>query len=213
MNRTIVNFRADDQGDWVAELSCGHRQHVRHRPPFQVRAWVLDHETRRSRIGSLISCPLCDRAELPDELQLVQSTPRWDEYTMPVRLQCLQRLGEDTWGRITVHSGRLRYTSRGEVDIDVIIDSSATQAIPPGLDHSLEAIGPVIFSIDFFSIDRGAVEESPECAKLLPEVNQEVTSTASDVGGDSACWANLVCAECGGILNDVAHSHTTKGSA
>ncbi|HEY5265972.1 MAG TPA: DUF3565 domain-containing protein [Acidimicrobiales bacterium] len=207
MNRAIVSFYADGQGDWVAELSCGHRQHVRHRPPFEVRPWVLDQETRRSRLGSSLSCPLCDRAELPDGLRLVRSTPRWDEYTMPARFRRPHRLAEGTWGRITVHRGRLRFTSRGEVDVDVIIDSSATQAIPPGLDHSLGTSGPVCLSIDFFSIDRGEVEDPPEHDDRLPEMNQDVTSTTSDDGGETACWAHLVCAECGGIFDDVAHSH------
>jgi hypothetical protein len=27
----IVGFHQDTEGDWVAELDCGHRQHVRHR--------------------------------------------------------------------------------------------------------------------------------------------------------------------------------------
>ncbi|MBW4078483.1 MAG: DUF3565 domain-containing protein [Acidobacteria bacterium] len=207
MNRTILSFYSDDQGDWIAELSCGHRQHVRHRPPFKVRPWVLDHETRCSRLGSSLSCPLCDRAELPNGLRHVQSTPRWDEHTLPARFQCLHRLPEDTWGRITVHRGRLHFTSRGEVDLDVIIDSSTMQAIPPGLDHSLGIIGPVSMSIDFFSIDRGEVEDHPDYENRRPEMNQEMTSTASHEGGETACWAHLVCPECGGIVGDVVHSH------
>ncbi|MHB8295114.1 MAG: DUF3565 domain-containing protein [Acidimicrobiales bacterium] len=36
MIRRIVGFRGDAEGDWVAELSCWHSQHIRHRPPFQV---------------------------------------------------------------------------------------------------------------------------------------------------------------------------------
>jgi hypothetical protein len=32
--RPIVGFHQDEHQDWVAELSCGHNQHVRHRPPF-----------------------------------------------------------------------------------------------------------------------------------------------------------------------------------
>ena len=207
MNRAITGFQLDDQGDWVAELTCGHRQHVRHRPPFQVRPWVLDLETRRSKVGSSLSCPLCDRAELPDGLQLVETTPRWDEYTTPAGLQRLHRLDQGTWGRIRVHRGRLRFTSRGQVVIDVLVDSSATQAIPSGLEHSLQMIGPVCFSIDFFSIDYGGVEDPTEYESALPGLNQQATIAASDVGGETACWAHLVCTECGGVLDDVAHAH------
>jgi hypothetical protein len=66
MIRTIVEFSRDDEGDWVALLSCFHRQHIRHRPPFQERSWVLSDSGRRARIGSDIDCPICDRAELPE---------------------------------------------------------------------------------------------------------------------------------------------------
>jgi hypothetical protein len=37
MNRWVVGFHQDDHLDWVAELDCGHSQHVRHDPPFQMR--------------------------------------------------------------------------------------------------------------------------------------------------------------------------------
>lgn len=45
----------------MAELACGHRQHLRHEPPWQVRAWVTDAAERAARIGAPIECPLCDR--------------------------------------------------------------------------------------------------------------------------------------------------------
>jgi membrane carboxypeptidase/penicillin-binding protein len=38
--RRITGFTTDDEGHWVAELECGHRQHMRHRPPFESRQWV-----------------------------------------------------------------------------------------------------------------------------------------------------------------------------
>jgi hypothetical protein len=64
--RTIVGFHADEVGDWVAELSCGHAQHVRHRPPFWPRVWVTTPEGRAEHLGSTLDCPLCDRGEPPD---------------------------------------------------------------------------------------------------------------------------------------------------
>jgi hypothetical protein len=33
----------------VAELSCGHTQHLRHQPPWQSRAWVLDPAQRMKK--------------------------------------------------------------------------------------------------------------------------------------------------------------------
>lgn len=60
MIRTIVGFHCDEDGDWVAELSCSHAQHVRHQPPFWDREWVLSQEGRAARIGTQIECPLCE---------------------------------------------------------------------------------------------------------------------------------------------------------
>lgn len=31
--RRIVGFHQDQKGHWVADLECGHAQHVRHDPP------------------------------------------------------------------------------------------------------------------------------------------------------------------------------------
>lgn len=57
---TIAGFHQDEAGDWVADLACGHRQHVRHRPPWQVRPWAVDPTLRAARIGMAIECPSCD---------------------------------------------------------------------------------------------------------------------------------------------------------
>ena len=66
MRRTIVRLEQDANGDWVAELSCGHRQHIRHHPPFEVRPWVLDAGARDAKIGTGRDCPLCDESESVD---------------------------------------------------------------------------------------------------------------------------------------------------
>jgi hypothetical protein len=44
---------------WVAELECGHTQHVRHDPPWQVREWVLTEEGRDRFLGTELGCVLC----------------------------------------------------------------------------------------------------------------------------------------------------------
>lgn len=65
MEQVITGYHQDEAGDWVAELACGHDQHVRHRPPFEQRPWVLSEQGRAERIAMPLSCPLCDRGELP----------------------------------------------------------------------------------------------------------------------------------------------------
>ena len=59
MNTRITGFHQDSAGDWVAELACGHAQHMRHRPPWLERAWVTTPEGRQAKLGAAIDCPLC----------------------------------------------------------------------------------------------------------------------------------------------------------
>ena len=60
MERAITGFHQDERGDWVAELACGHGQHVRHRPPWQLRPWVVTEEGRRAHLGVIPDCRRCD---------------------------------------------------------------------------------------------------------------------------------------------------------
>ncbi len=60
MERSIVGFRRDEAGDWIADLECGHSQHVRHHPPWQVRDWVVSEAGRNSRLGTVLHCRLCE---------------------------------------------------------------------------------------------------------------------------------------------------------
>ncbi|TVP98515.1 MAG: DUF3565 domain-containing protein [Balneolaceae bacterium] len=60
MKQPITGFHKDDQGDWVAELKCGHTQHVRHDPPWQLRPWVTTPEGREKYIGHLLNCKECE---------------------------------------------------------------------------------------------------------------------------------------------------------
>lgn len=60
MKQKIMGFHQDDEQHWVAELACGHSQHVRHDPPFLLRPWVLTPEGRASFLGHELSCRRCD---------------------------------------------------------------------------------------------------------------------------------------------------------
>lgn len=60
MRRKIQGFHRDEQGDWVAELDCGHGQHVRHQPPWSIRPWTLTQEGRAGRLGTELDCTRCD---------------------------------------------------------------------------------------------------------------------------------------------------------
>ena len=68
MQRRIVGFHRDAEGQWVAELDCGHGQHVRHDPPWQVRPWVLTPEGRAGFLGRALRCVACaDASTDPEE--------------------------------------------------------------------------------------------------------------------------------------------------
>ena len=57
----IVGYYQDDHLDWVAELECGHQQHVRHNPPWTNRPWVTTPEGRSRHLGHELECPACQR--------------------------------------------------------------------------------------------------------------------------------------------------------
>ncbi|MBA5865238.1 MAG: DUF3565 domain-containing protein [Nitrospira sp. CR1.3] len=60
MNQPIVGYHQDEHGDWVADLACGHGQHVRHQPPMTNRPWVLTEEGRARHIGETLFCKKCE---------------------------------------------------------------------------------------------------------------------------------------------------------
>lgn len=65
MKQKITGFHVDIENHWVAELECGHAQHMRHDPPWMERPWVLTLEGRNSRLGHVLNCVRCD--ELADK--------------------------------------------------------------------------------------------------------------------------------------------------
>lgn len=60
MKQPITGYHQDDEGHWVAELACGHFQHVRHQPPFIERPWVMSEKGRATMLGLLLECKKCD---------------------------------------------------------------------------------------------------------------------------------------------------------
>lgn len=149
MERTIAGFRQDEGGTWVADLSCLHSQHIRHQPPFRLAPWVLDDAERAARVGAAIECPLCDRAELPGGLEVVRTSERWTEATMPAGLRRAHRLAQGVWGQLQVEQGRLRLRVKTEPPIDVVIEPGRAHAIPPEVEHEVEPQGAVSFRVEF----------------------------------------------------------------
>lgn len=61
MQRRIIGFHQDDESHWVADLDCGHAQHVRHDPPWTLRPWVITAEGREAMLDEPLECRLCDQ--------------------------------------------------------------------------------------------------------------------------------------------------------
>ena len=66
MDQPIFGYHRDDHGDWVAELACGHFQHVRHDPPWINRPWTLTPEGRDAARGRALACRKCDQGAPAD---------------------------------------------------------------------------------------------------------------------------------------------------
>lgn len=66
MEQPIVGYHKDAEDDWVAELACGHFQHVRHNPPWTNRPWVITTDGRNAMLGHHLDCKKCDEGALLD---------------------------------------------------------------------------------------------------------------------------------------------------
>jgi tellurite methyltransferase len=149
VRRQIVGFHQDEEGDWVAELSCLHGQHVRHRPPFFDRPWVVEDAARQERVGTEIDCPLCDRAELPEGLQVARTAGPFDRDSLPAGLRRTHRVADGTWGVLRVTEGVVDIRLDTDPPIDRRVARGETQAIPPGVPHDVSPGDVVVMSIDF----------------------------------------------------------------
>jgi len=66
MQQLIAGYHKDEERHWVAELTCGHNQHVRHDPPWTCREWVTTSDGRDSMLGYPLDCLKCDEQVSPD---------------------------------------------------------------------------------------------------------------------------------------------------
>ncbi len=67
MKQPITGYHQDDEKHWVAQLACGHNQHVRHDPPWVNRPWVATPEGRQTMLGFELDCKKCDEGAPQDE--------------------------------------------------------------------------------------------------------------------------------------------------
>lgn len=148
MERAITGFEMDDVGDWVAGLSCHHRQHVRHRPPLMPLPWVESAAGRAEHIGAALGCPLCERAELPAGLVVVRTAGPFDEATLPDGLRRAHRVARGTWGVLRVLTGSAHFAMQTDPPTKRDMVSGDQQSIPPDVLHAVTLTGGTI-EVDF----------------------------------------------------------------
>jgi len=149
MQRRIASFVRDERGDWVAWLDCGHRQHVRHNPPFTNRPWVATEQGRAEQLGKEWPCPLCDRLEMPAGFVAYKRTPEFTAATVPQGLLRDHSTKAGVWAQIRVLEGTLRYyvPSLGrQFDLTPDVPGIVIAEVV----HHVEPLGPVRFYVEFF---------------------------------------------------------------
>lgn len=152
MQRKITGFHTDDAGDWVAELDCGHGQHVRHKPPFFNRPWTLSEAGRTSQLGVSRDCKRCQQLEWPANLSAYKRTPIFSEETIPAGLRRDHSTRPGTWGMIHVLEGHLLYLAATTTPTRRELGVGRHGIIAPGLLHSVTPLGPVRFFVEFHRV-------------------------------------------------------------
>jgi tellurite methyltransferase len=149
VKRPIEAFHQDDLGDWVADLSCGHGQHVRHTPPFQMREWVLTPEGRARFLGAELDCVRCDRFELPPDAAAFQRTPEFTESTVPAALLADHATKPGVWGVLHVTAGQLTYLVEPPIAREALVEAGQAAVIVPEVKHRVHCDGPARFFVEF----------------------------------------------------------------
>ena len=163
MKRPIVGFHLDAAGEWTAQLSCGHPQHVRHDPPLVSRPWVLSVEGRSERLGRWLDCVRCEKMELPNHYVPYRQTRQYTGGSMPPALRAEHAIGAGAWARIVVTEGTVRYQVP-KLGIDARLSPGHGGVVVPEVAHSLEPSGAAAFFLIFFRAPDDGNQSAPSGA-------------------------------------------------
>lgn len=154
MNRPIIAFHEDLESEWVAELTCGHRQHARHDPPFSERPWVLTSEGRESRIGIDLDCVQCDRSVIPRGYEPYHRTADFDENSIPEALLRRHSTKPGVWALIHVTRGSIDYYVHAPFDRCERLTPTSPGIVLPEVEHHVGPSGRVSFFVEFMRPSR-----------------------------------------------------------
>jgi tellurite methyltransferase len=149
VSRAITGFTLDAEGHWAAELECGHRQHVRHRPPWELRPWVLTEEGRREHLGIALACVHCGMPALPAGVARYKLLGPFTNATIPPGLLRNHTLKARVWGRIVVLEGELLYVIERDPEVSFVLAPGTHGIVMPEEPHRIEPRGAVRFEIEF----------------------------------------------------------------
>jgi len=86
---------------------------------------------------------------LPEDLELVRTTPVFDEHSVPAGLLRAHQVAEGVWGRLVVHEGGLVFVFEDVADEPRPVSAGGHVVIPPARPHHLVVDGPVRFVVEF----------------------------------------------------------------
>lgn len=93
---------------------------------------------------------------LPAGLEMVRTTPRFDNDSVPAGLLATHRVADGVWGRLVVHSGSLvlHAEAGGEETAEASwrVSAGGSVVIPPGRPHHLVLDEPVQFAVEFHRV-------------------------------------------------------------
>jgi tellurite resistance-related uncharacterized protein len=149
MRRLMTRFKLDEHGDWIAFLSCGHTQHVRHRPPFEERPWVISERGRSAKLGNPLDCIRFDRFEMPHNFKVYRKTGEFNERTIPQSLRRDHSIKPGIWAKIQVIEGKLNYRIDA-LDAQLELSPGVPGIVIPEARHHVEPIGSARFFVEFY---------------------------------------------------------------
>lgn len=154
----IAGFHQDAESHWVADLACGHTQHVRHKPPQEMRPWVLTEEGRRDKLGAMLPCPACRMPRLPEDVVEYKRTAEFDATSVPAGLLKTHLLKPGVWGELVVLAGYVVYVLEDQADATVVLREGLSGVIAPDTPHHIEPKPGARFFVRFL---RAPATEAP----------------------------------------------------
>ncbi len=156
MQQKIIGFHQDEEQHWVAELCCGHCQHVRHDPPWQNRPWVTTVEGRSEKLATSLECKMCDMPKLPPKEQLkpLNTSVKITQNSLPEELLTKDALPDNIWSEISIISGQIQLLCSSQSDssqtLGFLLNNEFSGIVAPKRAFCLKPCGPVEFRITLY---------------------------------------------------------------